>query len=196
MTDANGCSATSAAVNVVVHPLPTATVSGGGNLCQNSGSSLVVFTGSGGVAPYTFSYRVNGGAVQTIRTSSGNTVSVSVPSNSVGTYTYTLVGVQESSASACSNAASGEVVVVINGLPTASITGSATVCSGATSPMISFSGSGGTAPYVFTYELNGGALQTIQSTGSTATISVPTTTAGTYVYLGIVTGKQIGRAHV
>jgi len=182
VTDANGCSATSAAVNVVVHPLPTATVSGGGNLCQNSGSSLVVFTGSGGVAPYTFSYRVNGGAVQTIRTSSGNTVSVSVPSNSVGTYTYTLVGVQESSTSACSNAASGEVIVVINGLPTASITGSATVCSGAASPMISFSGSGGTAPYVFTYELNGGALQTIQSTGSTATISVPTTTAGTYVY--------------
>lgn len=182
VTDANGCSATSAAMNVVVHSLPTATISGGGNLCQNSGSSSVVFTGSGGVAPYTFSYRVNGGAVQTVRTSSGNTVSVSVPSNSVGTYTYTLVGVQESSSSNCSNAASGEATVVINGLPTASITGSATVCSGAASPIISFSGSSGTAPYVFTYELNGGALQTIQSVGTTATLSVPTTTAGTYVY--------------
>lgn len=182
VTDANGCSATSAAVNVQVNPLPTATISGGGSLCQNSGSASVVFSGSAGIAPYTFSYRVNGGAVQTVRTSSGNTVSVTVPSNNVGTYVYTLVGVQESSASTCSNSASGEATVVINGLPTATISGSATVCSGASAPMISFMGSGGTAPYVFTYELNGGALQTIQSTGATATISVPTTTAGTYVY--------------
>lgn len=182
VTDANGCSATSATVNVVVQAMPTATISGGGSLCQNSGSASVVFSGSGGVAPYTFSYRVNGGAVQTIRTSSGNTITIGVPSSNVGTYTYSLVGVQESSASTCSNAASGEATVVVNGLPTASITGSATVCSGAASPVISFIGSGGTAPYVFTYEMNGGALQTIQSTGSTATLSVPTTLVGTYVY--------------
>ena len=182
VTDANGCSATSAAVNVVVHALPTASITGGGNLCQNSGQASVVFSGNGGVAPYTFSYRVNGGAIQTIRTSSGNTVSVSVPSNAVGTYVYTLVGVQESSASACSNTASGEATVVVNGLPTASISGSAAVCSGASSPVISFIGSSGIAPYVFTYELNGGALQTIQSIGATATLSVPTSTAGNYVY--------------
>lgn len=182
VTDGNGCSATSAAVNVVVHALPSATISGGGSLCQNSGSSSVVFSGSGGVAPYTFSYRINGGSVQTIRTSSGNTVAIVVPSSNVGTYTYSLVGVQESSTSVCSNSASGEATVVVNGLPTASISGSSTVCSGAASQVISFIGSGGVAPYVFTYELNGGALQTLQSVGNIATLSVPTTTAGTYVY--------------
>ncbi|HCL06733.1 MAG TPA: hypothetical protein DHW64_12575 [Chitinophagaceae bacterium] len=58
ITDANGCTATSAAVNVTVNPLPSATISGGGNLCQNTGNATVTFTGSGGVAPYTFSYRV------------------------------------------------------------------------------------------------------------------------------------------
>lgn len=182
VTDANGCSATSAAVNVIVHELPSATISGGGNLCQNAGSTSVLFTGSGGVAPYTFSYRVNGGAVQTVRTGSGNTVSLSVPATTIGVFTYTLVGVQESSASTCTNTASGEATVIVNGLPSATISGSATVCSGASSPVISFTGSGGIAPYVFTYELNGGALQTIQSIGSIATLSVPTTSAGTYVY--------------
>ncbi|HCL06732.1 MAG TPA: hypothetical protein DHW64_12570 [Chitinophagaceae bacterium] len=67
-------------------------------------------------------------------------------------------------------------------MPTATISGSATVCAGATAPVVTFTGSGGTAPYVFTYELNGGALQTITSFGTTAIISVPTTTPGTYTY--------------
>ena len=182
ITDCNGCSATSAAVNVAVDPLATATISGGGSLCQNSGSAAVTFIGSGGVAPYTFSYRVNGGSVQTITTTSGNSVVINVPSSSVGTFTYTLVGVQESSGSACGNSASGEVTVQVNSLPTATISGSATVCAGATSPVITLTGNGGTAPYVFTYELNGGALQTLTSFGATAIITVPTNTAGTFTY--------------
>ncbi|MGV3596050.1 MAG: hypothetical protein ACO1NK_12430, partial [Sediminibacterium sp.] len=114
VTDGNGCSATSAAVNVTVNSLPTASISGGGNLCQNGGSATVVFTGSGGVAPYTFSYRVNGGNVQAITTTVGNSVSISVPSNSVGAFTYSLVGVRESSATTCENSASGEVTVQVN----------------------------------------------------------------------------------
>ncbi len=181
-TDANGCSATSAAVNVTVNSLPTASISGGGNLCQNSTAGTVVFTGSGGVAPYTFSYRMNGGSVQTITTISGNVASISVSSGAAGTYTYTLVGVRESSPTACENSASGEVTVQVNERPSATISGSATVCSGATAPVVTLTGSGGTAPYVFTYELNGGAVQTITSFGSTAIITVPTNAPGTYVY--------------
>lgn len=182
VTDGNGCMATSAAVNVEVNSLPTATISGGGSLCQNTSAATVLFTGSGGVAPYTFSYKVNGGAVQTISTVSGNSVSISVSSGAIGTYTYTLIGVKESSATACENNASGEVTVQVNEKPSATISGSATVCSGATAPVVTLSGSGGTAPYVFTYELNGGAIQTITSFGTTAIITVPTHTPGTYVY--------------
>ncbi len=182
ITDANGCQATSAATTVTVNPLPTANISGGGSLCQNGGTSSVTFSGSGGIAPYTFSYRINGGNLQTISTSGGNSVTIQVPSNSVGVYTYSLVSVRESSATQCVNTASGDVTVSIHALPTATITGSTSVCSGATAPIITFSGSGGTAPYVFTYEINGGAYQTITSTGATATIAVNTSAAGTYVY--------------
>lgn len=182
VTDGNGCTATSAAVNVTVNSMPSASISGGGSLCAGSGSSPVTFTGNGGIAPYTFSYRINGGSVQTISTSSGNSATLNVPSTSAGSYTYSLVSVKESSATACENAASGEVTVTVNALPSATISGSATVCQGAGSPVITFTGSGGTAPYVFTYELNGGTLQTISSSGNTATINMVTATAGTYAY--------------
>lgn len=182
VTDGNGCTATSAAVNVQVNALPTATISGGGSLCQNTSAATIQFTGSGGLAPYTFSYRINGGSVQTISTVSGNSVSLSVSSGAIGTYVYSLVGVKESSATACENSASGEVTVQVNERPTATISGSATVCAGASSPVVTFAGSGGTAPYVFTYELNGGAVQTLTSFGTTAIITVPTNTAGTFTY--------------
>lgn len=181
-TDGNGCTATSAAVNVQVNPLPTATISGGGSLCQNTSAAVVQFTGSGGVAPYTFSYKINGGAVQTISTVFGNSVSISVSSGTVGAYVYSLVGVKESSATACENSAAGEVTVQVNERPSATISGSATVCAGASSPVVTFTGSGGTAPYVFTYELNGGAVQTLTSFGTTAIITVPTNTAGSFTY--------------
>ena len=70
-------------------------------------------------------------------------------------------------------------------LPSATIAGTTTVCQNATSPLITFTGSGGTAPYTFTYTRTGlTGNQTISTTGtnSTITVSVPTGTAGTFTY--------------
>ncbi|WP_298345660.1 PKD domain-containing protein [uncultured Algibacter sp.] len=65
--------------------------------------------------------------------------------------------------------------------PDASISGSTTVCRNDASPQITFTGSGGSAPYTFTYTLNG-TTQTVVSTGNTALVNVNTNTAGTFVY--------------
>lgn len=68
-------------------------------------------------------------------------------------------------------------------LPTATVTGNATVCQNATSPVITFKGVGGTAPYVFTYKINGGAdIISAPSTGDVFTVNVPTAIAGTFAY--------------
>ncbi len=69
-------------------------------------------------------------------------------------------------------------------LPTASITTNASsVCLNGTKPIITFNGIGGTAPYTFTYTINGGSNQTIvTSSGSSVTVSQPTATAGTFIY--------------
>src|SRR5690606_20729682 len=49
-------------------------------------------------------------------------------------------------------------------------------------PQVTFTGANGTAPYTFTYTINGGAAQTVVSTGNIATVDVPTGTVGTLTY--------------
>jgi hypothetical protein len=183
VTDANGCQATSANTYVVVNPLPTASIAGTTSICQNSSSPTILFTSNNATAPYTFFYKINGGSTQTVTTTSGNSVSVSVPTSIFGTFVYELVGVQESSSTTCYNTASGSATVKVNELPTATIAGTTTVCKNSAAPSITFTGTGGVAPYIFTYSINGGTSQTITNlSGNTVSVAVPTIIPGTYAY--------------
>ena len=57
------------------------------------------------------------------------------------------------------------------------------VCEDGTSPIITFTGSGGTPEYTFTYTINGGSQQTTgTSNNDDFTLSVPTGTPGTFTY--------------
>lgn len=182
ITDANGCQATSAATPVTVNPLATASIGGTTSVCKNAAAPSVTFSASGGTAPYTFSYNINGGSTQTI-TAFGNSVSVSVPTSVAGSFVYNLLGVRESSSTACFNAVSGSATITVNELPTATISGATTVCLNAVSPLITFTGSTGTSPYTFTYSINGGVAQTVTTTtGNSVSVAVPTTLAGTFTY--------------
>jgi hypothetical protein len=180
VTNSFGCKSSST-VSATINPLPTATIAGDATVCQNSASQLVTFTGANGTAPYTFTYKLNGGANQTI-VSTGNTATIVVSAAVAATSQYTLVSVQDSSSTACSQAQSGTATVTVNPLPTATVSGTVTLCQNSPSPLVTFTGANGTAPYTFTYSLNGGANQTIVSSGNTATITVPTATAATYAY--------------
>src|SRR5690606_26775645 len=142
---------------------------------------VITFTGAGGTMPYTFTYTINNGPNQTVTTASGNSsVTVSVPTGTAGTFVYDLVSVQDASSTTCLNPQTGTATIIINPLPSATVTGGVSVCVGDTDPVVTFTGSLGTAPYTFTYNINGGTNQTIVSTGNSATITVPTTTAGTF----------------
>lgn len=179
VTNSNGCS-TTVTTNITVNPLPTASIAGTVTVKKGATSPNVTFTGANGTAPYTFTYTINGGSSQTV-TSSGNTATVAAPTNVGGAFVYALVSVKDASASTCTNAASGSITVTVNPLQGV-ISGTTTVCQNASSPSITIVGSNGTAPYTFTYNINGGSTLSVTSTGSTATISVPTGTAGTYAY--------------
>ena len=76
--------------------------------------------------------------------------------------------------------------VIIAPIPTATITGTNTVCLGDTPPLITFTVSGGTAPYTFTYNINGGVSQTISTTGTNTSVTIPVPTGaganGTFRY--------------
>ena len=64
--------------------------------------------------------------------------------------------------------------------PSATIAGTVTVCQNDPAPQITFTGVDGTAPYIYSYHINSGAIQTVLSTAGP--LNVPTATPGTYVY--------------
>lgn len=196
VADANGCSQPrSGNATVTVTSLPTATISGNATVCRDDTSPLVTFTGAGGAEPYMFTYTVNGGANQTVTTTSGSSVTVAAPTSAAGSFIYALVSVQSANSVYCTQPQSGTITIVVNPLPTATITGTSTVCKDAASPAITFTGAVGTAPYTFTYTLNSGANQTIVTTsGNSVTLSAPTGTTGSYVYslVSILDGSSTG----
>ncbi|MEH3114870.1 lamin tail domain-containing protein [Pedobacter terrae] len=67
---------------------------------------------------------------------------------------------------------------------TATVTGTAAVCVNGGPQTITFTGANGTAPYTFTYNINGGANQTVSTTAASAsvTVSAPGNVAGTFAY--------------
>lgn len=181
--NANCIQAQTGSVTVTVNALPTATISGQTEVCLGATNPAVTFTGSGGVAPYTFEYNINGGTSLFV-TSVGTTATVTVPTVTAGSFTYNLVRVDDASSNICGQAQTGAVTVLVKVLPTATINGATTVCQNAAAPQITFTGTNGTAPYTFTYTINGGPLQTVSSAAdaNSATVSVPTNTVGDFTY--------------
>lgn len=168
-------------VKVKVNPLPTATASGTISVCKDAASPNVTFSGTGSIAPYIFTYSINGGADQTLATGGGNSLTIAVSTNTAGAFTYSIVSVQD--ANSCTQSQSGSATVTVNPLPTATISGTTSVCKGETAPFITFTGIGNTAPYTFTYTINGGTNQTITTiNGNSVNVAAPTQTAGTYIY--------------
>ena len=168
-------------VTVTVNPLLMATIGGTATVCQGDVSPVVTFTGTNGTAPYLFTYTINGGTAQTI-TSTGNTATINSPTNQSGTYEYVLINIQDASAMACAQNLTATTTIIVNPLPTAAISGTATVCEGDQAPVVTLTGMNGVAPYMFTYSLNGGANQTIMSTGNTASVNTSTNISGTFSY--------------
>ncbi|HNA17298.1 MAG TPA: gliding motility-associated C-terminal domain-containing protein, partial [Ferruginibacter sp.] len=173
---------------ITINPVPSATMAGTTEVCQNDPVwPGITFTGSGGTRPYTFTYSINGGAPQVATTTAlSNSVTVQQNTAVANTFTYKLISVQDGSATACSqNMNIPDQVIKVNPLPTGSITGNKLVCINSTNrPDITFSGSGGTTPYMFTYTVNGGAPQTISTTGANTSVTLQhnPTAAGTFTY--------------
>ena len=71
------------------------------------------------------------------------------------------------------------------------------VCLNGTSPVITFTGNGGTPEYTFTYTINGvGATTTAVSAGDVINLPVPTGTAGTFVYDLVSVQDNNGTEHL
>ncbi|MCC6463558.1 MAG: Ig-like domain-containing protein, partial [Saprospiraceae bacterium] len=157
-TDENSCT-NSATTTIVVNPLPVVSAGIYGPVCADAADVALEGTPAGGL--------FSGTGV------TGNLFDPSVGTQII-TYAYTDVN-------GCKNSAT--TTITVNPLPTATISGSATVCLGATAPEITISGTGGTAPYFFTYTINTNTPQQASSTlGNSVALPHPTGTAGTFEY--------------
>ena len=174
VSGAGGCAPQTKTANITITGSPTATLSYSGSpFCQGITTATPTLTGTGAYMNGTYS-------------ASGITVDASTgvfnPSASTaGTYTIYYTAPASANCGTVQVSAS----VTINLLPTATITAPAIaeVCVGADSPLVTFTGAGGTAPYTFTYTIDGGAQQTVSTSGSnSATVAVTTMGAHTFTY--------------
>jgi hypothetical protein len=112
--DVNGNMMYDAGVDVVgdvtnfvltILPIPEGEISGTTFVIQNAPTTAnVIFTGLVGTAPYTFTYHVNGGPVQSVSTiGMNNVVTVPHPNGTPGVFVYTLLSVTDA------NGCAGEV---------------------------------------------------------------------------------------
>ncbi len=148
-TDANGCT-DSDEVIIIINPAPTATISGTANICQNSPSGDVTFTGSGGTPPYTVNYTLNGVAQAPITFNSS--ITIQVPTTTLGTYVYALTSISESGFQ-CSQDQTQSIVVTVNPSPVVDAGLDQILCepNGVTPSEVTLSGTG-----AITYAWNNG----------------------------------------
>jgi hypothetical protein len=171
-------SAATNAVTVTVNPLPTASISGTTAVCKDATAPNVTFTGAGATAPYTFTYKINGGADLTVTTasSSANSVTVAAPTGTAGTFTYTLISVVDASSTTCSQLQTGSAVITVTPLTVAgSISGGTTVCFVSNTTTLTLSGN------------TGGTIQWQSSTDDASFTDIASATSSTYTAVDLVT---------
>jgi hypothetical protein len=158
--DSTGCTAQSDPVQVTVTQQPVATISYPGSPYCNSGTATVTQTGTtGGIYSST--------AGLSIDASSG---AINLSAGTPGTYAVTY----SFSAGPCSNSTTANIV--INGVPASpsSITGAASVCSGATNLVYTAAAVNGATSYSWTVPI-GWSITTGQDSAS---IHITAGTAG------------------
>ncbi len=142
--------------------------------CSGGANGSIMATINGGIAPFTY--------IWSNKTTAATYSNTDINSGLVpGTYSL-----QVKDSGNCSITLIPSVTIMQPAsLPSATITGTPlTVCQGATSPVLTFTGSGGTPSYKYFYTIFDGTGTKADSTtvGSLINIAVPTGIAGTFTY--------------
>ena len=174
-TCSTGNPATSNAVNMSVIPpvgTPGTPVPSATTICQGS-SNTTYTTSASNATTYNWSITGSGNSI----TGTGTTGTVAWAAGFSGEATISV------SANGCSGpSATASTTVMVRPTPTATISGTTTLCQNSPSPNITFANPQ-TLPVTITYNINGSSIATINVGANTsATLAVPTTASGTFSY--------------
>ena len=188
--NANGCgSSEGQPFSITVNPLPTITVDENATAVCFSSNAQTSLLGYSGTTNSPTTYSINWSSSPSSNFASvndaslsGNSITINVPAGTVaGTYQGTIT---VKNANGCGSSEGQPFSITVNPLPTATISRSTDeACIGSpTAPTVTFTGANGTAPYTFTYSINGVRQPSVVSSGNSKTITVPINTAGSFVY--------------
>jgi gliding motility-associated-like protein len=196
------CNGAPVTFTVTINPSPTASITGVTDtiVCQNAPQPVITFTGSNGVAPYTFNYQLVGppptNTVSLSAVSVGDSASITIPTSVFGAYTVTLLSVQGSGPNSCPTllnpALNSTVIQVIENATVAPFSGalvSQTVCQNVAITPILFT-IAGSSNNAYVTGLPSGMLQSYSS-GVLTIYGTPTST-GVYNYVVHTTGSANG----
>ncbi len=105
---------------VIIYPLPVATIIGDTIVCQYSEPSKIIFTGSNATPNYSFNYTINGGLNYIVQTLNNNdNLSIETITSEIGNFVYTLNLVTES-ANNCKQQQAQSIIIAVKASPSAS----------------------------------------------------------------------------
>lgn len=171
--------------NLVVSTLPTASFTVSNTTICNGESVNLNFTGTPGAI---VQYTIDNGTAQSITLdSTGNFTLTETPLLDAIYKLTTIKIVDGSGATICSDSINQTNTVTVNPLPTATISGNTSVCSGETATLL-FSG---TPDAIVTYTIDGGASQTItlDNTGNASLVTNALTATTTYTLVSVATAN-------
>jgi hypothetical protein len=180
----NGCVSNSQTFTVTVNATPTITGQPQGlSLCEGGSGTFVVTTSSSSPT-YQWQYSTNSSGpwanTDGAPGATGHNLSTlsitNVPTAYSGYYVRCII------TSAGCSVISNSALLTVRPTPSASISGSSTVCQNDATPLITFTNPQ-SLPVTVSYNINGGTTNTLNiNSSSTATVSAPTNVAGTFTY--------------
>lgn len=174
----NGCTGLPVSFNVTVRPTPVATMAGGGTVCQGAAPPSIIFTNPMNL-PVVVSYNINSTTSQNVNIPARSNVSVAVPTNNAGTFTYNLDSVKylDSNPPTCPNTSiTGTAIINVVALPVPTITGPTNICAETTGNV--YKTEHGMLNY--TWVVSAGGTITAGGTPTDSTITVTWATGGSH----------------
>ena len=179
VVDAKGCvNSLNESATINVNEIPDVIISGATEIC-NQENTPIYFTFTSGSAPWTVAYTTNGNP--SALTLSNSTDSVIVNPNTTTTYSFSNIDDGK-----CSSIISQDVIIGVNPLPQAIISGGGSICNDGSTIEVKITMTSGSPNYNIYYSEGFNNL-TAQNVGANYTLN--TNDAGTYVLTSVTDSK-------